>query len=399
MYDPKEAIAVYRGWEAYEQTQPKGIQGEVIDFDLVPEITDSVDFHSRDEILARLLALRDKVAVADEISEFILAKLNAGIYYLRILISGDLPEFYEHTRNMLGKTPELVSNGQVEEQKQVVLRLLAEHGVVWPNGRVDFRQFNEFNDSIRVFEEDAENEAREKEEILLPLVKELLGFADLDVPHRIELVREDAYWGGWARGKKGDLLLQYNFHPNQHWHKGDMEYLTLHEVCGHFVHAAALARGIEEGRLDPFIGIATVQDPHGFMGEGIADALTYFFPDDLPLSPLAILSREQRNWRDFLNNNAHVLINMGQAEDVLLGYLLQNPFSTAERARLNLRTWVSDPLLRSYQYAYGIALKYHRVFAERMTRQQKIKYLRYAFTRYVTPRRLIEEANKIIEQA
>lgn len=396
MFNAREAIAVYRGWELLEHRLPQEIRSAVIDFDLVPEIPDTEDFDSREQVLSRILNLLDSVEVVDETSEFIQAKLNASAYYLRSLM-GEQFEFYDYVRNMLGITPELVSEETIDEQKRRVFTLLAEFGVPIVQEEPKKQDFAIFAESIRIYEDEAEKEAREKEAKFLPITLNILGFNDLQVPHRIELVKEEGYWVGWSLGKKGNLLLKYNFHPIHRWRKGDMEYLTLHEVCGHFVHAASLAREIEEGRLDPFIGITTVHDPHGFMGEGIADALTYFFPEELPLSVYGVLSREQRNWRDYLNNNAHILINMGWEENKLLEYILTNPFASTEVARLNLRRWREHSLYRSYQYAYGIALKYHKTFAARMNLDQKIRFLRYAFTRYVTPTRLIDYANSLMQ--
>lgn len=393
MFDSNEGIAVYRGWHALEGALPSKL--EVIDFDLVPDRGDQETFKDRQGVLRRIRSIRDQVVVADEQSEFIRAKLNASAFYIRCL-EGETFEFYEHVQSMLAKTPELITHEEIEHQGSLARSLLATFGVPNTDGLVDPEAFQRFEASIRVYEADAEEEAHKAEERFIHAALELLGFSDLDVRHTIRLVREDAYWVGWSSGKPGSLLLRYNFHERHRWHKGDMEYLTLHEVCGHFVHAASLAREIAEKRLDPFVGITTVHDPHGFMGEGIADALTYFFPEELPLSPHAVLVREQRNWRDFLNNNAHIMINMGEREDQVLAEMLTNPFTEEESARFNLDRWRSHPLWRAYQYSYGIALKHHKRFDARMNHRQKIEYTRFALTRYVTPRRLLEFAAHLI---
>jgi hypothetical protein len=144
------------------------------------------------------------------------------------------------------------------------------------------------------------------------------------------------------------------------------------------------------------IGVTTVHEPHTFMGEGIADAVAYFFPEEVPLSAYGQLALVRHVWRDYLNNNAHILVNMGWDEQMLLDYLLQNPFTTPERARFDLERWRTHPLLRAYQYAYGIATKYHQVFLRQMSRTQRVQYLRYGFRRYVTPARLIAEAQRIV---
>ena len=78
---------------------------------------------------------------------------------------------------------------------------------------------------------------------------------NLDVRYELEFVIEGEYWRGWALGKRGDYRLRFNFHPMHRWRRGDMEIMVLHEVCGHFVHAASLAREIESQRINPFIGL------------------------------------------------------------------------------------------------------------------------------------------------
>jgi hypothetical protein len=97
-------------------------------------------------------------------------------------------------------------------------------------------------------------------------------------------------------------------------------------------------------------------------------------------------------------NNVHILINMGWPREQLMSHQLANPFTDEASASRNLDKWRTDPLWRAYQYSYGISRKYNEVFAVKMTTQQKIDYLMYAFTRYVTPRRLIEYAEHLLEE-
>lgn len=391
MFDWREAIAVYRGWQALEETSPTEQRAAVIDFDLVPEIGDCESFSSRGEVFERIVRLRDSVDVVDEETEFIRAKLHASSHYLRAL-QGEEFEFYEHIQNMLALTPELVSEETTKGQGGTVVDLLRSFSVREEAGVPIKESFESFDSSISVEIDEARQEAKAAADVFLPIVTEVLGFDDVHLDYEVQFVEEEAYWLAWASGVKDHYLLRFNFHPIHKWRRGDMEYLVLHEICGHFLQANRLANGIREKKVSPFLGVTSVHDPHTFLGEGIADALTYFFPDVIPLSNYAILSREQRNWRDYLNNNAHILINMGWSKQTMVQYLLQNPFTNSESVRLNLDRWRSDPLLRAYQYSYGIALKFHRPLADRMTLKAKVEYVRYAISCYVTPRRLKELA-------
>jgi hypothetical protein len=393
-FDSRSAIAVYRGWHALEESLPAESRASVIDFDLVPDIADRERFSSRDAVTARIEQLRAAVDQDDEVGEFIHAKLTASMTYLRCL-AGERLEFYEHVRRMLGKTPELVSDQQVAEQREVVLSLLREFGVRLVGGGPDPASFSTFDDSIRLDQDAALKESAKAANRFIPAIQQLLGFGDLRIPYRTEPDVADAYWIAWASGGRDDLLLRLNFHESNHWRRGDLEFLMLHEVCGHFLHATLVARRIQAGELDPFLGITTIHDPQAFIDEGSADALSYFFEDDVPLSPYGVLAREQRLLRDYLNNNAPILINMGAPHDELLATMLTNPYTVEAYARRNLATWPGHPVLRAYQYAYGIGQKYHRRWAARMSRDQRIRYLRYALSTYVTPNRLIAAADEI----
>lgn len=383
MVNTEEIIKAYRGWDELEKSA--GI--DIIDFDLIPK-AEGERFNSREEVLRKLIELKDSTIPETPDEEFLKARLNASTYYLRALLGEEVP-FRDYVENTMGIRPEIIPETEIKRQKQVVDDLLAEFGV--PKRK----PFKRFTSEIRLEKQDAEREARRCEEIYVPKVLEILGFSELEFPYQIRFVEEEAYWMGWTRSlPDGSFELRYNFHPIHQWCQGDLEYMTLHEVAGHFVQAANLKGAIERGELNPAIGITMVHDPHPFGSEGIADATSYFLPE-IQLSPYGILAREQRLLRDYLQNNAHILINEGGNENELTSYILDNhPFSTEKKVRLNLKRWVGDPLLRTYQYSYGISQYYHQRWNEQLTEEAKKAYLRYALTRYATPEQLI----RLVEQ-
>ena len=393
-FDSRGAIATYRGWHALEESIPASVRASVIDFDLVPDIADQERFSSRGEVAARIDQLRAGFDPVGEVEEFMLAKLTASATYLRCL-AGERLEFYEHVRGMLGVTPELVAEDQVAEQRAVVYSLLRGFGVRFRNDTVDAESFAAFEQTIQLDQEAALGEADAAAARFLPALPQLLGFGDTSIPYRTSAATVDAYWFCWAAGRRDDMVLTFNFHPDNRWRRGDLEFLTIHEVCGHFLHSTLVAKRVAAGELDPLLGITTVQGDQAFIDEGVADALAYFFEADLPLSPHGLLAREQRLLRDYLNNNAHILVNMGWPQEQLLASMLTNPFTPEAYAQRNLATWVSHPLYRAYQYAYGIGQKYHRRLATRLDREQRIRYARYALSTYVTPESLKAHAEEI----
>lgn len=383
-----EAIMrVYRGWDALEKAN--GV--DIIDFDLVPPVAPEI-FRSRVEVLDRLRSLHQDIQPKGSQEEFIKAKLNASVYYLRALMGEDVP-YEEYVENITGIRPQLIPDEEIQKQKATMDALL--HDIGYRPAR---ESFEEFSSRIKIDKADAEREARRCEETLIPIVLRSLGFEDVEFPHEIRLVEERDYWMGWtSTTPAGLLLLRYNFHPMHNWFQGDMEFLTLHEVGGHFVQAGLLKRRIVRGEVNPVIGITTVQEPHTFIGEGTADALSYFLPEvEEMLSPLGLLAREQRATRDYVQNNAHIWVNQGRNPDELVKYIMEHhPFSKEERVRINLENWRTNPSRRAYQYVYGISLYSHRQFKDRLTEEQRKEYLMYAMSGYETPTQIIAYIDKL----
>lgn len=382
-----EIMKVYRGWDALEK--PNGI--DIIDFDLVAPV-EPEPFRSREEVLDRLQLLHEGIQPTNSQKEFIKAKMNASIYFLRALMGEDIP-YGEYVENITGIRPQIIPEEEIRKRKAIMYDLLRGLGY-----KPEREIFQEFASRIKIAKAEAEREARRCEDALLPIALRTLDLEDVEFPHEIRLVEDRDYWMGWtSTTPEGLLLLRYNFHPMHNWFQGDMEFLTLHEVGGHFVQAGLLRRRIANGEVNPIIGITTVQEPHTFVGEGTADALSYFLPEvEEALSPYGLLARDQRAVRYYVENNAHIWVNEGRDPDELVEYIMEyHPFSSEERLRANLINWRNNPSRRAYQYVYGISLYYHHQFKERLTVEQRKEYLRYAMSGYETPRQIMEFVDKL----
>lgn len=380
-------MRLYRGWDALEKHN--GI--DIIDFDLVYRV-DSEPVQSREEVLDRLRSFHAGIVSRNRQEEFIKAKLNASIYYVRALMEEEIP-YEEYVENITGIRPQLIPDADIARQKTRLDEAMTQVGYL-----PDRESFEEFSSRLRISRDDAEREARRCEETLIPIALQALDLEDVEFPHEIRFVEEEDYWMGWtSTTPEGLLLLRYNVHPLHTWYRGDMEFMTLHEVGGHFVQAGLLRRGIEIGDVNPIIGITTVQEPHTFVGEGTADALSYFLPEvEEAFSPEGILAREQRMLRDYVQNNAHIWVNQERDPEELVTYIKSYyPFSTDERVRLNLRNWRINPSRRAYQYVYGISRYYHRQFMEKLTPDKRKEYLRYAMAGYETPAQIMEYVDQL----
>lgn len=389
MIDTESLIKVYRGWDKLEK--PNGIS--IIDFDLIPPI-EGERFSSRQEVLERLVHLHSQIKPTNAQEEFIEAKVNAGIYFLRALMGEGIP-YSEYVEAITGVRPQMIPEQDVQRQVSIMHNRMRDFDYDPTKG-----SFERFALGLRVSKEDAQKEVRDCEDRLMPIVLKALGFEGLELPYRVSFEVEDDYWRGWTSTSDGQLLLRYNFHPNIIWYKGDTETTTLHEVGGHFVQAANLRRGIAEGRIDHFIGLTTVQEPHTFAGEGTADALLYFLPEvEDALSPHGLLSRDQRAARDYLYNNAQIMVNEGGSLDEAVRYVVKNhPFSAEKTVHDDLVRCMTNPARRAYFYIYGISRYKHEEFRQRLTPQQQIEYLRYAMLTYNTPKNLFAFVEQLANQ-
>jgi hypothetical protein len=137
--------------------------------------------------------------------------------------------------------------------------------------------------------------------------------------------------------------------------------LAAHEYCGHLVQVQQWALNVADGTIDPSYGFTTVHSPEAFMMEGLADVLMYVLVDESALSFDERLAKELAWHSRLVNNNVHYLINMGHHfRDVFQYYRRYSPFVDDRTIESNIRDRSHDPLGRTYQYVYGIALDYFR---------------------------------------
>jgi hypothetical protein len=104
-----------------------------------------------------------------------------------------------------------------------------------------------------------------------------------------------------------------------------------------------------------------VHSPEAFMMEGLADVLVYILADEADLDFDERLARELTWHSRLVSNNVHYLINTGHHfRDVFHYYRRYSPFLDDLTIESRIRDRSNDPLGRTYQYVYGIALDYFR---------------------------------------
>ncbi|NJN48958.1 MAG: hypothetical protein HC805_03125 [Alkalinema sp. RL_2_19] len=178
----------------------------------------------------------------------------------------------------------------------------------------------------------------------------------------VSFAEVDAYWSNWVNGSVNNgFELRVNLHPRIKYLHGMPSLLAAHEYCGHLIQVQQWALNMADGTIAPDYGFTTVHSPEAFMMEGLADVLVYILADDSELDFDERLAR-QFSWHSrLLHNNIHYLINTGHSfRDVFEYYRRYAPFAEDTTIEGSIRDRRNDPLGRTYQYVYGVALDYFR---------------------------------------
>jgi len=383
MFDSREVVRLYRGWDKLERKLLNG-QPRLIDFDLVPS-QDSDEFESRIQVLNRLMELRDALLPESESAEeqFIWAKLNASVHYLRVLMGEQIP-FGEYIRATVGIEPRFYTVEEIDEAKERVEALLDKFGFkLEPSYRCKFEETFTIHDPEMV-----KDEILEKWPLWFNRLMEYIG--NVELPD-IEIVFKnvDAYWHSWVSGSDKGISLQINLHERVNFPRGYPEILTFHELCGHAVQAAFWLFQIRNGKMPKAFGITTIHTPEQFMAEGIGQALSEIIASDDELSLEAVLSRELEKYRFRVYNNAHLMINSGGTIREIYRYVAEHlPFERGETIEAELRDRSRNPLFRTYQYVYALSGDFFRNVTRGLSYEQKRAFLRRMYSTMMTPRQI-----------
>jgi hypothetical protein len=347
-----ELVALYRGWHALEQR----LGGtNIVDFDLSVG-TNAVEFTSRSQVLLALESCARSTTGQDLANEFNRDRLQASICYLNVCLGEQVP-FAEYVQKTMGATPKKFSEVELLDSFDRVDALLEEIGLKFSvNHKSQYEAQCLIHDKTTV--KDQINGQVEK---WLDRLGKFITVPQLDRVS-VSFAEMDAYWSNWVSGSVRDgFSLQVNLHPRVKYLKGTPSLLAAHEYCGHLIQVQQWALNVANGSIDPSYGFTTVHSPEAFMMEGLADMLVYMLADDAILDFDERLSRELTWHSRLVSNNVHYLINTGHHfRDVFQYYRRYAPFVDDLVIEASIRDRSNDPLGRTYQYVYGIALDYFR---------------------------------------
>jgi hypothetical protein len=386
----EEMVALYIGWDELEKQLANqwGTEREkIIDFNLLKPRRGE-EFRSRPQVLDGLEDLYNRVGSTNNEEEFIKAKLNASMYFIRALM-GEIIPFPEYVKNLTGLTPKLIPEDVIQKHKEILYARMEDVGY-----KPKHETFEKFFKRIVISKEEALKQVEMTRQTVPHLVQSALGFGDLAIDYEIKNEEVDDFWGAWTSKEPGQpFLLRFNFHPKKHWRNGDIKRISVHEY-GHFVHGQNLMNGISTGQTNPFIGITTVHDPHTFSGEGSANAILHLPEVRKNLSKYELLSRDRVIAANYLSNNALIWANEGKDEGELIEYFRGFPFLTKEALLDSFARW-KKPSRKAYEYVYGRSHYMHRQLLGKLPIEKQREFLRYEMTRYRMPERLIEFANRL----
>jgi len=344
-----EVETVLRAWDKYERDRNSP---PIIDYDCHPTDADVLPVGSRLEVFRRLTELRQR---ADEAGEKqLIQRINADLAYRRALV-GERAPLDEYVRATQGCPAAGWPEEYVTACGELARKCLDALGVSW--GPETETQLKEAEGPLDV--EKAPEAIRQAAAELEPLVRQATG-ANAPYDLSITTTHVDAYWSYWLDGAGQQVRLRLNLR-NARFTKVRARQFALHEVLGHGLQSASLAERCAEEDV-PWVRLLSVHAPHQVLLEGLAQALPLFItPDDEPLVTRVRLA----HYLQLVYAELHLAIDVGATAE-----------ECAEHARARVPWWTdaeiadalgdrsTDPLLRSYLWAYPAGLDWFIALAE-----------------------------------
>ncbi|RIL11782.1 MAG: hypothetical protein DCC75_01715 [Proteobacteria bacterium] len=362
--------------------------GGIIDFDLIgARRREGGSFKDRLEALEsfkNLFAALNEYKSCDDLAltKALKTKITASIYYLRALLGEDIP-FTEYIIRTMGITPAVIP-----ESKLALLRdyLSAKAKALgFANANQAFTVLHrttqvtkppEIQACFKKYEQSLVSRTRTKLKI------------ELDLNYEIKFVNENVYWCNWILTEEARIVLKINLYPDHRWYPARVEVLVSHELAGHALQALAWQAGIARGEIPRIWGLLTVFSPEQFILEGVAQALPDF------MGPEYLSAEGQLEHLRFclgvqVKNNIHLAMNSGGHENQQLEiYRSWLPWDgESDEFLLNqFRSMRDQPLLRTYQYIYGVS----QLLLSQIARESSASAaLKSCYSRVLTPDQLL----------
>lgn len=384
----KRIIGVYRGWDSFERAH-NGPQ--IIDFDLT-EMSNTVSFDSREEILRALEDLLEQIDDYSHEREFLRDKVKASTVYLRALLGQQIP-FSEYVRHTLGVAVKPFSDQELDLARGRVDELLLPYGI-----QLKPKYKNDFESKLTIADpEEIKRGITDNQKFWLAQLRKNGIPAPKRLDVNVEFVKIDAYWNNWISGSFTDgITLRINIHSRKKYEVGRPLMLCLHEICGHAVQMTLWKDLIAQGVINPACGLTTVHSPEAFVCEGLGQTVADFLVDENDFPTEFWLSRWLQYYTLMILHNAHLMIYEATPIKEILHYAKSRlPFTSHNTIEAELQDRATDPLYRTYQLAYASGEHMIRSLTGKFTPQQKRRLFYELYSRPMTPKQLTQVAHEI----
>ncbi|NNG01468.1 MAG: hypothetical protein HKM93_18925 [Desulfobacteraceae bacterium] len=374
-----QILSVYYAWHRFEA----GNQVDIIDFDLLG-IGESFKktYRNRDEVKQDVIALMETYDRQTDKNAFVAEKLNAAFHFLCALMGENL-QFHDYVAATMGVQPAPIPEKRLRAEKAKAKDGMDRLGYGFSAD--EFKRLE--RETIYTEKTEIIDSFRAAEEKAVPLVLGWLGL-DIDPDYSIGFDKTDAFWMNFINtDEHGNIRLRFNLHDSvrKKWRKGAPEFYALHEICCHALQSLNWKKRLRQGNIDRISGLTSVFTPEQFISEGIAQTLYYFLPEN-PLSDHGELYLHANNLYHMLLNNAHIMVNGNQSFEDAFEYISNYlPNLDADFMKKDLHNRANDPLLRTYQYIYGIASYYHQEIAAGLDDKGKRDYVVDIFHNVYSP--------------
>lgn len=308
------------------------------------------------------------------------ANLTAHRTYLRAVL-GERLALDDYVRATQGCPANGWPPARVDELGEKARAHLHDAGITWgPDTEHDLE------DAEGRLDPDAAPEAiRRAADAYEPAVRALTG-TTAKYHLTVEAVRVDAYWSYWLDGAGDQVRLRLNLR-NARFTTVRARQFALHEILGHALQSASYTHRAATADV-PWMRLLAVHTPHQVMLEGLAQAMPLFVvPDDPALTARVRLDHYVQTVMAELHTAVNAGVPVRECADRARARV---PYWTTDRVADLLADRGTDPMLRSYLWAYLAGLDWFAALADHGTTVAAQEVLRAAYRDPLTPAELTE---------
>ena len=280
--------------------------------------------------------------------EFIQAKLNATIHYLRACLGMQI-DFTAFIENTLGITPVVFDD--LDKLRCDIEACLDELGI-----RFDQQAVERLNalDPVELNEETV----RRDFDRYLSRAETYLG-VKMSKPFRIEPLGEDLPYEYNLGFGETEYVLKIKRTPRRISREA-YTYMLMHELCGHALQLDYWMTEVRQGRLSEVCACEEDNNPEIFQLEGVGEIIFYFvFQGEIDAALRAALLLDEL--RHKVENNCFLALHSGSPmEQILASYREQFIWGNTAAIEIRLRLSQDDPFFRTNLFVYAPCLDYFK---------------------------------------